>query len=395
MKGLFKFLAPFAPDYSGAVSVLFELGGLIVVYDAGGCTGNICGYDEPRWYGSKTALLSAGLRDMDAIFGRDDKLVEKIEDAVKSLPCSFIAIICTPAPAVIGTDFKALARAVHQRTGMPVITVGTNGMDLYDKGQDKAYMSLFEAFTPDDGKGPYSDIGILGATPLDMPNLESGEFLTDTLRSWGYSSACYGMGAGLAEIKKAGNTICNLVVSPSGFKAARWLKERFGAPYVAGFPLWGSCDSVLHEKITNAVDGMQKQESDITNNNNIKNKNINKRMLIINQQIMANSLREYMLSMELPFDITVATWFMLDDQNSEPGDAALKEEDDLRAIVKKHKYDMIIGDPLFKRAISDWQGLFLDMPHYAVSGRLYNNEDITELMSEIELYANKHGEQGS
>jgi len=53
MKGLFKFLAPFAPDYSGAVSVLFELGGMIVVYDAGGCTGNICGYDEPRWYGKK------------------------------------------------------------------------------------------------------------------------------------------------------------------------------------------------------------------------------------------------------------------------------------------------------------------------------------------------------
>ena len=36
MKGLRKYLTPFAPDQSGAVSVLFELGGLIVVVDAGG-----------------------------------------------------------------------------------------------------------------------------------------------------------------------------------------------------------------------------------------------------------------------------------------------------------------------------------------------------------------------
>ena len=48
MKGLRKCLTPFAPDQSGAVSVLYELGGIIVVVDAGGCTGNICGFDEPR-----------------------------------------------------------------------------------------------------------------------------------------------------------------------------------------------------------------------------------------------------------------------------------------------------------------------------------------------------------
>ncbi|MFR6749037.1 MAG: hypothetical protein ACLUS5_19360 [Roseburia faecis] len=35
MRGLRKYLTPFAPDQSGAVSVLFELGGIVVICDAG------------------------------------------------------------------------------------------------------------------------------------------------------------------------------------------------------------------------------------------------------------------------------------------------------------------------------------------------------------------------
>jgi len=389
MKGLFKFLAPFAPDYSGAVSVLFELGGLIVIYDAGGCTGNICGYDEPRWYGSKTALLSAGLRDMDAIFGRDDKLIEKIKDAAENLPCRFIAIICTPAPAVIGTDFKALARAVHNSTCKPVITVGTNGMDLYDKGQDKAYISLFEAFTADNAEEEHTaDIGVIGATPLDMPDPESGLFIEKTLRAWGYSAACYGMGAGLDEIKRAGNTACNLVVSPSGFKTARWLKDRFGTPYTAGFPLLGSKDP-LHIKIINSIGGNYDAErentSSIINTNKRVGQNVN--LLIIHQQVIANSLRECLAAADIHVNASVATWFMLDKQDSKTTDTVLKEEDDLRDIVCKQKFDIIVGDPLLKRAIPKWSGLYLDLPHYAVSGRLYGSTDIACVMDRIKSYA--------
>ncbi|MCD8300263.1 MAG: nitrogenase molybdenum-iron protein, partial [Clostridiales bacterium] len=83
MKGLLKYLSPFAPDQSGAVSVLYGLGGIIVICDAGGCTGNICGFDEPRWFEGKRAIFSAGFRYMDAILGRDDRLIEEIGDAAK------------------------------------------------------------------------------------------------------------------------------------------------------------------------------------------------------------------------------------------------------------------------------------------------------------------------
>ena len=83
MKSLLKYLSPFAPDLAGAVSVLFELDGVIVICDAGGCTGNICGFDEPRWFTRKSALFSAALRDMDAILGRDRQLADKLIAALQ------------------------------------------------------------------------------------------------------------------------------------------------------------------------------------------------------------------------------------------------------------------------------------------------------------------------
>ena len=142
MRGLRKYLTPFAPDQSGAVSVLFELGGIVVICDAGGCTGNVCGFDEPRWFEQKSAIFSAGLRDMDAILGRDDRLVAKLADVVQKIDATFVAVIGTPVPAVIATDYLALKRMSEKKIKLPILTVDTDGMELYDKGEAVSYTHL-------------------------------------------------------------------------------------------------------------------------------------------------------------------------------------------------------------------------------------------------------------
>ena len=72
---------------------MYELGGIIVICDAGGCAGNVCGFDEPRWFEQKSAVFSApGLRDMDAILGRDDRLVAKLVDAAEKVEAGFAAL---------------------------------------------------------------------------------------------------------------------------------------------------------------------------------------------------------------------------------------------------------------------------------------------------------------
>ena len=54
---------------------------------------------------------------MDAILGRDDRLVAKLADAVTKLDAKFAAIIGTPVPAVIGTDYHALKRMTEKKSG--------------------------------------------------------------------------------------------------------------------------------------------------------------------------------------------------------------------------------------------------------------------------------------
>ncbi|EGS32163.1 conserved domain protein [Megasphaera sp. UPII 135-E] len=47
----------------------------------------------------------------------------------------------------------------------------------------------------------------------------------------------------------------------------------------------------------------------------------------------------------------------------------LKEEDDFCQLVQEGSFDVIIGDIYFKRAIPHFTGVYIDYPHFAVSGR--------------------------
>ena len=53
MKGLRKYLTPFAPDQSGAVSVLYELGGILVICDAGAVSAMSADLMNQDWFSRK------------------------------------------------------------------------------------------------------------------------------------------------------------------------------------------------------------------------------------------------------------------------------------------------------------------------------------------------------
>ena len=357
MRGLRKYLTPFAPDQSGAVSVLYEFGGIIVICDAGGCTGNICGFDEPRWFESKSALFSAGLRDMDAILGRDDRLVVKLADAVTKLDAKFAAIIGTPVPAVIGTDYHALKRMAEKKVDLPILTVDTDGMELYDKGEEKAYLALFEKFS---GKNEESEdmndkdrprIGIIGMTPQDVSDLKAADKIRKVYADQGMRAICYGMGDGLDEVRNASLAAKNVVVSPAALKAAQYLQKKFGTPYEIAYPL----------------------ASELVPEVNYQGKKI----LIVQQQVIANAVRkEIEKRTGEKGAITTATWFMrkeeilTDLKVDAADDISLKEEDDFISLVEKEGYDVIFADPCMERMIPGFEGTFIPLTHFAVSGKL-------------------------
>ena len=344
MRGLRKYLTPFAPDQSGAVSVLFELGGIVVICDAGGCTGNVCGFDEPRWFEQKSAIFSAGLRDMDAILGRDDRLVEKLADVVQKIDATFVAVIGTPVPAVIATDYLALKRMSEKKIKLPILTVDTDGMELYDKGEEKAFLELFKIFAIEKYQPEEDRIGILGMTPQDVSDLKAADKMRELFQQkYDQQAVCYGMGDGLEEIKKASSASKNIVVSPAALVAAQYLEKTFGTPYEISYPLAG-------ELIP---------EMDYTG----------KKILVVHQQVIADSIRRELKARGAEI-VQVADWFMMKKELREEGDVFLRDEDDYIEVVENGDFDIIFADECMKRMVPEFGGIFVNTRHFAVSGKL-------------------------
>ena len=356
VRGLWKGLTPFAPDQSGAASVFYELGGILVICDAGGCTGNVCGFDEPRWFGERSAIFSAGLRDMDAILGRDDRLVAKLTDAAEKIDANFAAVIGTPVPAVIATDYRALQRMCEKKTNLPILTVDTNGMELYDVGEEKAWLTLFKTFagkdvasqkeaSEEDDSSKKMKIGVLGLTPHDVSDLKIEEkFRKSENENTHY--ICYGMRAGIDKVKTAGSADKNLVVAPAALETAKYLEKEFGTPYEVGYPF---VDELIPEL------GYER-----------------KKILIIHQQVIANAIRQEIRtrSDEQNTEVTVASWFMMKSELSEEGDLSLKEEMDYCKLVQNGNYDIVFADENMRGLVPGFKGTFVNIRHFAVSGKL-------------------------
>lgn len=356
VRGLWKGLTPFAPDQSGAASVFYELGGILVIGDAGGCTGNVCGFDEPRWFGERSAIFSAGLRDMDAILGRDDRLVAKLTDAAEKIDANFAAVIGTPVPAVIATDYRALQRMCEKKTNLPILTVDTNGMELYDVGEEKAWLTLFKTFagkevasqkeaSEEDDSSKKMKIGVLGLTPHDVSDLNIEEkFRKSENENTHY--ICYGMRAGIDKVKTAGLADKNLVVAPAALETAKYLEKEFGTPYEVEYPF---VDELIPEL------GYER-----------------KKILIIHQQVIANAIRQEIRtrSDEQNTEVTVASWFMMKSELSEEGDLSLKEEKDYCKLVQNGNYDIVFADENMRGLVPGFKGTFVNVRHFAVSGKL-------------------------
>ena len=308
MKGLRKVLTPFAPDQSGAVSVLYGLGGLIVIIDAGGCTGNICGFDEPRWQDVRSAVFSAGLRDMDAILGRDKLLVSKIADACGRIDASFVALIGTPVPATIATDYKALKRMLEKEIDLPILTIATDGMKLYDEGESLAYKALASEFVAKEGA--LEEI-TLGKTPLTF-----GSSFADVT---------------LEDYKKIGASTKVIATSASGIEAAKALGLSYEILSSTAAEIAGSIPSG--------------------------------KVLVCHDEVFGKTLRDKGVNCD------IATFFTLHDEIKEAGDVKITEEDEFTDLVLNGGYDVVVADESLRPLAEGFGGTWIDAPFFALSGR--------------------------
>lgn len=350
-------LPPFAPDTAGAAAVLYPLGGMTVIVDAGGCAGNICGFDEPRWQedAEPSAVFSAGLRDMDAIMGRDANLVAKIREAAAELTVSFVGLVSTPVPAIIATDFRAVCRMVEKETGLPAIAVRTDGTRLYDRGASAACDALVQKFTaPRPHDAPRTGLGVLGLTPLDFSREERASLHA----LLGREDTPIRFFDRIDDFREAARLKELLVVSPTGLRAARRLQRQWGIPIRAELP-----PAFIHEAFSTVLGRLAALLQDRQP----------REVLIVHQQILANGLRLAICQRfpALPAGaVTVGSFFALDRALQWEGDLHFRGEQDSHAYLQAHPDAIVIGDALLTRAVpKPFGGTLLDLPHFALSGR--------------------------
>lgn len=370
MKGIFHRLPSLASDYSGACGVLLEMGGLTVLCDASGCAGSFLVLDDPRWHSGPQRFYCAALRERDIVLGFDQKLAGKIEKTYQVMGGDFVALVGTPVPTIVATDYRGLCRALERRTGAPAIGIGTTGLEWYDAGQRKTYEMLLERFQNSSAPAA-ADVHVIGATPLDMWDQNQTRDLLDLLRTCGAERpAAWGMlGGGLPEIAGISRSRLNVAVSVSALPIVRGLRERFGTPYLIGYPIGEKAERAWSARAAALLRGEGAQPLFSPGP-----ARPGPRALILGEQVAAESLRTLLLG-ELGFgQVDVATYFTLDCQLARPEDRKLVEEDDLAQLIREREpYDVILGDPLLRGLLPDPAVRYVELPHTAISSRAFWN----------------------
>lgn len=359
MKKLCMYLPPFAPDYSGVCSALFELNGLVVIHDAAGCTGNYTGFDEPRWYGSQKAVYCSGLRKIDVVMGNEQKFYDRISAAAKSRRPDFIAVVGSPVPMVIGTDFEGFGAELESITGIPAFGFAANGTRLYHEGAAEACIALIDRYARQPGKKHENRVNILGATPLDITPSNLAD-MRKLLENNGYKvGACFSMGITLEQIEHAGESALNIAVSQAGVLIAEHMKEKFGTPYATGLPIGarGAQDWL------GRIRGVRAEEE-----------NSGAAPVIV----VGDAVSAYSISSALKKDFGIgadtATPFSGKGNPRRGQTIEMEYEEEVIELVNNEKYRLVIADPLINQLIRNRkEKRHIDLAHYAISSKFYTH----------------------
>ena len=346
MKKTYRILPVYTGDVSGFASALYELGGMCVIHDPSGCNSTYNTHDEIRWYDKESLIYISGLNDIDAITGNDDKLIDNIVYAASEMKPKFIALANSPLPYLNGTDFKGICKVLEQKTGLPCFYVQTNAMHDYTKGASEAYLAfartLLRPLPKHTGSKPGANI--IGSTPLDHAgtvfNL-SDEY--EIVSNWSY-------GTSYENALKAASADINIVVSSSGLAVAEYMEEEFGIPY----KFIGDYLDIERAKSRCYVVGEP----------------------VTSGLVAAQIKRQY----GKDFNVIAAT--EITDGLLGGNDIKAHGEEEIRKALADA--EIIIADPLFK-LVAPKSAKFIELPHFAMSGRLYLKQ-IPDLTKTEEYY---------
>lgn len=335
------------------------------MHDASGCNSTYSTHDEPRWYHSDSLVFISGLTEMEAIMGDDEKVINDMLQAIDELHPAFAALLGSPIPMMTGFDFSSVAAELEEKSGVPCFGFETNGMRSYICGVSEAFAAIAERMTDGNAHKREKTVNILGATPMDFSINGTVESMEEILRKNGFEViGTWAMGSSLDDLHRAGEASVNLVVSGSGMKAAKILKQKFGTPYVVGAMM----GKVMTDKVVQTI---RQTEDDGLDRIVFSDESVQAEtdFFIIGESVLSRSLA-YAIKLECgvmprviyPLELLAELDGILSD-----GDINAMEEEEIAKICASAK--VVIADPLY-RPVLPKNCKFISLPHEAFSGRI-------------------------
>ncbi len=376
MRRLYRYLPPFAGDYSGVGSALYELGGMLCIHDASGCTGNYVGFDEPRSYDSKQLVYCTGLRRDDAILGNEEVYIDKIVRAAKDMKPKFVALVGSPVPLIIGFDFNGVAKEIEHRLGIPAFGFETGGMKgSYKEGVVMAINKLLDYYVLPkkdelvrnaDRSG--KKVNIVGATPLDISE-ENLNALKELLKERGYEvNSVLSMSNDMEEFLSFYKADVNLAITQAGALISMDLEEKYDMPFLTGLPI-GEFGTEHYftclEQVFEIGKSMEVSQVPVTVQGNKKGE-----ATVIEDGVIASSIRVELIAQGYE-NVRVVSLFGKDAGMADIKVEYTENEDAILEAVNGESSVLVIADPLLLKYRENKEGVELvEIPKYAISSKL-------------------------
>ena len=396
-------ISTYSADTFGVCSMLYELGGMVVMHDASGCNSTYTTHDEPRWQTMDSMVYVSAITEMEAIMGDEEKFIGDVCAAAADMNPKFIAICGTPIPTMIGFDFEAVAKVIEARTGIMTFGFATTGMKTYTEGAGEALYGLVKRLVKksDDGNNMCSTkkpcaptrehikggdnspgvprVAVLGVTPLDFSVNGEDKSIEEFIKDSGFEfMGNYCMGVTLSDIERLSEADATLVVSAAGYKTAVYLKADFGIPYVIGVPVEG--------KAAEIVRGQLEAKLKARGHGTISGKSYNGKMAaVIGEPVITTSIAKNLL-LEKGYKVKAVVAVDADKTLLSELEFGMIEvihhlyEEDIKADIAEA--DVVIADPMYK-PITSSKSAFIPLPTESFSGRIYR-KDIPDVVKSFD-----------
>lgn len=299
--------------------------------------------------GGPSGVVNSDLRNEDIISGTEKKMIQAYENNMGDNP-KFVFVCNAPSSAMISSDVESAAIRISEIGNIPAGSVKVYGEKDYLFGASLTFEAIARLLLEKCDRVENS-VNIIGCNMIDW-DMEAVEDLTKMIEARGVKVAGRWGAEGMTVevIKKSASASLNIVVNVSGIRAAQYMKDEFGIPYIVGAPYGKEQTDELLSMMENAFKdpgfgiGSVSLETDKSGEGPFD-------AIVMGEQLMANAIRRVLRKRGFS-NVRVLSFFEMDKKFMEPGDRKIASEDELSQLTGEEGLRLIAADPDYRGAVN-------------------------------------------